>query len=363
MNGPIVPVILSGGSGTRLWPVSRRFEPKQFTALVTDRTMFQETAERTVGIAGAGGPMVVCSAAHGGIVNRQLEEIGSAASAVLLEPAGRNTAPAAAAAALQASAGDADPLLLILPADHVIRDVAAFHDAVAIGVGLAGAGRLVTFGIVPDRPHTGYGYVRRGEALPDSGYALDRFVEKPDAATAERYVADGGYAWNSGMFLFRASRYLEELGRHAPGILEGTRRALTAARPTPDGLLLDEAAFAATPSDSIDYAVMEHTTGGAVVPLDAGWSDVGAWPALWEIADRDDGGNAVLGDVVLEGVERSYVRSEGRLVAVVGLDDVVVVETPDAVLVTSRRRAEDVKSIVERLRAKGRSEADRPAGR
>jgi mannose-1-phosphate guanylyltransferase/mannose-6-phosphate isomerase len=362
MNDRIVPVILSGGSGTRLWPVSRRLEPKQFRALVSARTMFQETAGRAAGVAGAGKPIVVCNAAHGAIVNRQLEEMGSRPSAVVLEPAGRNTAPAAAAAALQASADGADPLLLILPADHVVLDAGAFRKAVAIGSGLADAGRLVTFGIVPDRPHTGYGYILRGAPLPGGGFAVERFVEKPDAATAERYLADGRYAWNSGMFLFRASGYLEELRRHAPGILEGTAQALGAARATGDGLLLDEAAFRATPADSIDYAVMEHTTGGAVVPLEAGWSDVGAWPALWEIASRDDAGNAVVGDAVLEGVEGSYVRAESRLVAVVGLDDVVVVETPDAVLVTSRERAEDVKAIVERLRAAGRPEADRPAG-
>jgi mannose-1-phosphate guanylyltransferase/mannose-6-phosphate isomerase len=227
------------------------------------------------------------------------------------------------------------------------------------GAPLAAAGKLVTFGIVPDRPHTGYGYIQRGDLLHGSAATVRRFVEKPDAETASRYLASGDYFWNSGMFLFRASRFLDELGEFAPEILAGSRRALTEAVPDGSGLLLDEALFAATPSDSIDYAVMEHTLDAAVIPLDAGWSDVGAWPALWEIASRDTDGNALSGDVLLEGVSGSYVHAGDRLVAVVGLDEVIVIETGDAVLVASREHAEDVKAIVERLRADGRPEAER----
>ncbi len=357
---PIVPIILSGGSGTRLWPLSRRLHPKQFAALVGDLTMFQETAARLAGMRGARPAFVVCNEAHGALAAGQLDELGAPPEVVIMEPLGRNTAPAVAVAALRAMAGGDDPLLLVLPADHMIRDVLAFQAAVAVGAPLASAGKLVTFGIVPDRPHTGYGYIQRGEAIEAGvSYLVQRFVEKPDAATAANYVASGEYSWNSGMFLFRASRFLEELESHAPEMLAGSRAALSAGAETGAGILLDEEAFAATPADSIDYAVMEHTGDAAVVPLEAGWSDVGAWPALWEIADGDDDGNVVRGDVMLDGVTGSFVRAEGRLVAVVGVEDVVVVETPDAVLVTSRDRAEGVKAIVERLRNDGRIESER----
>ncbi len=359
----IVPVILSGGSGTRLWPLSRRLQPKQFAPLVSHLTMFQETAARLEGMSGVAPPLVVCSRSHGAIAGRQLADIGHPAAAVIMEPIGRNTAPAVAVAALHATGGGDDPLLLILPADHVIRDVGAFRTAVEAGISLAAAGKLVTFGIVPDRPHTGYGYIQRGEAITEGeSYLVRRFVEKPDAETAAGYLESGEYSWNSGMFLFRASRFLDELGSHASKMLEGSALAYQRAEEREGGLLLDERSFAATPADSIDYAVMENTSEAVVVPLDAGWSDVGAWPALWEIADADEHGNVAIGDVVTEGTTGSYIRAQTRLVAVVGLDDVVVVETPDAVLVTSRLRAEGVKAVVERLRRDGRPEADRPAG-
>jgi mannose-1-phosphate guanylyltransferase/mannose-1-phosphate guanylyltransferase/mannose-6-phosphate isomerase len=358
----IVPVVLSGGSGTRLWPVSRRLYPKQFAPLVADRTMFQETVARLDGLGGIAEPLVVCNEDHGELAASQLAEIGVAAAHIVMEPQGRNTAPAAAVAALVAAESGGDPLLLILPADHVIEDVAAFHRGVTSGVPLASGGHLVTFGVVPDRPHTGYGYIQRGADL-DGAFVVRRFVEKPDAATAADYLASGEYSWNSGMFLFRASRYLEELGHHAPGILAGATQSLEDAARVPPGLLLDEAAFAATPADSIDYAVMEHTERAAVVPLDAGWNDVGAWPALWEIADHDQSGNAIAGDVMLVDTTGSYVRAEHRLVSVVGLEDVVVVETADAVLIAARHRAQDVKAIVERLRDAGRPEAERHTDR
>jgi mannose-1-phosphate guanylyltransferase/mannose-6-phosphate isomerase len=355
----IVPVILSGGSGTRLWPLSRRTRPKQFAPLVGERTMLQDTALRLEGMEGVARPIVVCNEDHRDLVDRQLGAVGMPPSLVVMEPVGRNTAPAAAVAAMAATRDGSDPVLLVLPADHVIRDAAAFRAAVAAGARLAAQGYLVTFGIVPDRPHTGYGYVQRGEPLPDAeAFAVRRFVEKPDEETAAAYVADGEHSWNSGMFMFTASAYLAELSKHAPEMIGGSRAALEGASGAYGALLLAEEAFSATPADSIDYAVMERTDRAVVIPLDAGWSDVGAWPALWEIAERDDDDNALLGDVVVEGVTGSYVRAGGRLVTVVGLDDVVVVETPDAVLVAAREHAEGVKRIVELLIEQGRREAE-----
>lgn len=364
MTAPtIVPVILSGGSGTRLWPMSRRLHPKQLSALVSGRTMLQETASRLTGMEGAATPLVICNEGHHRLVADQMAEIGAAAATILLEPAGRNTAPAAAVAALSASRAGDDPVLLVLPADHVIRDLEAFRSAVRIGAPLAYGGNLVTFGIVPDRPHTGYGYVQRGDAVAGgSAYRVARFVEKPDAETAAAYLAGGDHLWNSGMFMFTASAYLGELERRHPMMVEGSRAALEEGTDRAGALLLDAEAFAATPADSIDYAVMEHTDRAVVIPLDAGWSDVGAWPALWEIGEHDEHGNLAIGDVLLEGVTGSYVRSDGRVVAVVGLDDVVVVDTPDAVLVCSKERAQEVKAIVERLTASERPEAERFPG-
>jgi mannose-1-phosphate guanylyltransferase/mannose-6-phosphate isomerase len=358
-SATIVPVILSGGSGTRLWPLSRRTRPKQFAPLVGERTMLQDTALRLEGMEGVARPIVVCNKDHRDLVDRQLDAVGMPPSLVVMEPVGRNTAPAAAVAAMAAMRDGSDPMLLVLPADHVIREVDAFRRAVVDGAELAAAGHLVTFGIVPDRPHTGYGYVQRGEPLPGgTGFTVRRFVEKPDEETAAAYVAGGEHSWNSGMFMFTASTYLHELTRHAPQMVEGSRASLQGASGAYGALLLAEEAFAATPADSIDYAVMERTDRAVVIPLDAGWSDVGAWPALWEIAERDEAGNALLGDVYTEGVAGSYVRAGGRIVAVVGLDDVVVVDTADAVLIAARDRAQDVKAIVERLVAEGRSEAE-----
>ena len=353
---PLVPVILSGGSGTRLWPLSRDARPKQFLPLVGDRSLFQQAVLRTRGVTIAVlEPLVVCNEAHRFIVAEQLRELGSHPSAVVLEPAGRNTAPAVAVAALiaqrTAAAGGTDPLLLVLPADHLVRDVAAFAAAVDAAAAAATAGHLVTFGIVPDRPETGYGYLKRGA---DRGRwsLLERFVEKPDLATAERYVASGQYLWNSGMFVLGAGAYLRELERHAPAMLAACREAVKTASVDADFTRLG-AAFAAGPADSIDYAVMEKTDHAAVVPLDAGWNDVGSWSALYDVLDKDSAGNVAVGDAIVEQCRDTYVLSSSRTVAAVGLTNVVVVETPDAVLVIARDAAQSVKKVVDRLKSRG----------
>ena len=351
----LVPVLLSGGVGSRLWPVSREAYPKQFLPLASEATMLQETLART-GALDAARPLVVCNEGHRFMVAEQLRQLAVAPAAIILESEGRNTAPAVALAALRALEDDPEATLLVLPADHIVRDVDAFADAVRGALPLAAAGYLVTFGVVPDSPETGYGYIRGGEALGDGARALDRFVEKPDAATAEDYVASGDYLWNSGMFLLRAGTYLDELDRQAPAMAGACRDAMTGAHRDLDFLRPEAAAFCASPSDSIDYAVMEGTERGAVVPLDCGWRDVGAWSTLWAVAARDGDGNVLQGDVLAEDTRNSYLRSESRLVAAAGVDDLVVIETADAVLVAGREQVQDVKRIVERLRRAGRSE-------
>jgi mannose-1-phosphate guanylyltransferase/mannose-6-phosphate isomerase len=354
----LVPVILSGGSGTRLWPLSRELYPKQLLPLVAERTMLQETALRVDGVADVGPPLVVCNESHRFMVAEQLRELGLAPGAIVLEPVGRNTAPAVAVAALlalsRAQAGD-DPVLLVLPADHVIRDVAAFRAAIDIGRLAAEAGSLVTFGIVPDRPETGYGYIRRARAEGPT-YPVAEFVEKPDLATAVRHVQSGEYYWNSGMFMFRAQVYLDELRAHAPAILAACETAVASAKPDLDFTRLSADTFGTCPSDSIDYAVMERTRSAVVVPLDAGWSDVGSWSALQDALPRDASGNVIAGDVITEGTTGSYLHSTSRLIAAVGLSDHVVVETKDAVLVAPRDKVQDVKAVVSRLKAQGRYE-------
>ncbi|MEQ4573752.1 MAG: mannose-1-phosphate guanylyltransferase/mannose-6-phosphate isomerase [Gammaproteobacteria bacterium] len=350
---PIVPVILSGGSGTRLWPLSREAYPKQFLPLVGDDTMLQATWKRVASIADAA-PIVVANQEHRFMAAEQLRECNALPQALILEPIGRNTAPAIAIAALQALANGNDALLLVLPSDHVVRNEAAFHVAVRQAAIAAEAGKLVTFGIVPIAPETGYGYIKA--ATGQGVRAVDRFVEKPDLATAQQYVASGEYFWNSGMFLFKASRYLKELDRFQPAILSTCRNALDKATRDDDFIRLDAEAFAASPSDSIDYAVMEKTTDAAVVPLDAEWNDVGSWSALWEVSDKDADGNACHGDVIALGCKDSYAYGN-RLIAMVGLQDVVVVETDDAVFVGHKDRVQDVKEIVGRIKRDGRSEA------
>jgi mannose-1-phosphate guanylyltransferase/mannose-6-phosphate isomerase len=355
----IRPVLLAGGSGTRLWPLSRRSYPKQFVPLLAEGSLFEATVHRLAGFEHTQ-PLVVCNEAHRFLVAEELRTAGIEHTSILLEPAGRNTAPAIALAALEASAHGEDPVLLVLPADHAIPDGAAFARAVAEAAGAAADGSLVTFGIEPRGPATGYGYIR---AAPGEGVrAVEAFVEKPDRATAEAYLAEGGYYWNSGMFVFRASAVLEELDRHAPEMLGAVRAAYAGRSEDSDFLRFDSRAFEATPSESIDYAVMEHTDRARVVPFDGAWSDVGSWQALWEAGlargEGDDADNIVLGDVVASDVERCYLHASHRMIAAVGLADCVVVETADAVLVAPRERAEEVKRLVERLEADGRTEQD-----
>jgi len=350
---PIVPVILSGGSGTRLWPLSREAYPKQFLPLVGEDTMLQATWKRVADIAGKA-PIVVANQEHRFMAAEQLRECNVRPQALILEPIGRNTAPAIAIAALQVQAENDDALLLVLPSDHVVRNEKAFHAAVAQAASAADAGKLVTFGIVPTAPETGYGYIKAGPG--EGARAVERFVEKPDLATAEGYVSSGEYFWNSGMFLFKASRYLQELERLQPAILVACRSALEKAARDTDFVRLDADAFAASPSDSIDYAVMEKTSDAAVVAMDAGWNDVGSWSALWDVSDKDADGNACHGDVIALDCRNSYAYGN-RLIAMVGLEDVVVVETDDAVLVGHKDRVQDVKSIVAQIKRDGRSEA------
>lgn len=353
----LVPVLLSGGVGSRLWPVSRESYPKQFLPLTHDLSMLQETLKRLAGLDNLGEPIVVCNEEHRFLVAEQLRALKQPSGAILLEPEGKNTAPAVALAAIEALKTDAAAQLLVLPADHVIHDNEAFQQAVRAGLPFAEQGKLVTFGIVPTAPETGYGYLRRGAELAPSICELSAFVEKPDQATAETYLASGDYCWNSGMFLFSAKTYLEELGRYNAAMLSACEAAMANTRDDMDFLRLDGAAFAKCPADSIDYAVMEHTDRAVMVSLDCGWSDVGSWSALWDVAEKDADNNHLHGDVLCEDVQGSYLRSQDRLLAAVGVRNLVVVETPDAVMVADRSRVQDIKAIVKQLQAAGRSEA------
>lgn len=351
----IIPVILSGGSGSRLWPASRAAYPKQLLSMVTDRTMLQETAARFSEIDGATDPIIVCNDAHRFMVAEQLREIGVKAR-IVLEPEGRNTAPAVALAALLAGDGAAeDVCVLVMPADHVIADVAAFAKAVARGAGAAASGQLVTFGVVPQSAHTGYGYIQAA-IDGDNPVPVTGFREKPDAETAQTYVDSGQYLWNSGMFLLNAAAYLSELRRLEPAMLDACTDSIAKAAADLDFLRPDTDAFCRSPSNSIDYAVMEKTDKAVVVPLDAGWSDVGSWPSLHDALPSDEDGNSIAGDVVHADCRNSLISAESRLVAAVGLDNYVIVETKDAVLVAPKAQAEDVKKLVEKLKADGRPE-------
>jgi mannose-1-phosphate guanylyltransferase/mannose-6-phosphate isomerase len=355
----LIPVILSGGSGTRLWPISRRNLPKQFLSLAGSETLFQQTVRRAAVLPDASAPIVVASDDHRFLAAEQLQELAIAGASILLEPLARNTAPAIAVGALQALSLDPEALILVLPADHLIGDDASFAEAVAKARPLASEGWLVTFGIRPDRAETGFGYIHRGKALGGAAFQVDQFVEKPLVDVAERYLSSGEYDWNSGMFLFRAARYLEELGEHAPAMLEAAKASFAKANADLDFIRLDADAFGSAPSDSIDYAVMEKTSRAAVVPVSCEWSDIGSWDALWMAATKDADGNHLEGDVIALDTKGTLVRSHDRhLVATIGLDDVVVVTTPDATLVARRDASQDVKRIVDQLKSAGRSEHD-----
>lgn len=356
----LMPVILSGGSGSRLWPLSRSMRPKQFLGVTEDASLFQLTLKRLKGItAGAMRPIVVANNDHRFLVGEQCREAGVEPHSIVLEPVARNTAPAIAAAALAAQADGADPVLLVLPSDHVFASVPAFHHAVRVGLTAAEGGAMVTFGIVPTHAETGYGYVKASQALDaNAAVPVQQFVEKPDLATAQRYLEDGSYTWNSGMFMFKASVFLEELAKTNPVMLQACQAAWTKAQKDLEFVRLDKDAFASSPSDSVDYAVMEKTSKAVVVPLDAGWNDVGAWSAVWQVLPQDAQGNAARGDVLLEGATNSYVHADSRLVALIGVDDLVVIETSDAVLVAHKDKAQDVKKVVDRLKSQKRPEAD-----
>jgi mannose-1-phosphate guanylyltransferase / mannose-6-phosphate isomerase len=351
------PVVLSGGSGSRLWPLSRQNQPKQFLALIGDRSLYQETVLRASKLPGAQAPVTVCSGDHRFMVGEQLQEVGVANGGILLEPMARNTAPAIALAALHVIADDADASLLVMPADHLIEDETAFRNAVAAATGLADAGWLVTFGITPDYAETGYGYILRGEVLSNDGFKVERFVEKPDLATAEGYVSQGNYAWNSGMFLFKARSYLDELAKHAPAIFAAAKASYEASESDLDFIRVGKDEFATSPNDSIDYAVMERTDRAAVVPVSCGWSDIGSWSSLWSVAQRDEDNNRHDGDVISIDTKGSLVRaSDRRMIATIGVEDLVIIDTPDATLVARKDRVQDVKTIVDRLKAAGRQE-------
>ena len=349
------PVVLAGGTGSRLWPKSRVALPKQFLSLTSENSMLQDTLARLEGTQAAA-PIVICNDAHRFLVAEQLRQQDCDHGGIILEPVGRNTAPAIALAALHAIRTDPEAVLLVLAADHLIQNQAAFHDAIEKAHALALDGRLVTFGIVPDQPHTGYGYIKSGDVL-DAGFSVSEFVEKPDLVTATKYVESGQYFWNSGMFMFKAATYVDELGKYAPEILDVCERAIATETPDLDFIRVDADTFSQSPDDSIDYAVMEKTELAAMVSLDAGWSDVGSWSSLWETAeDKDDNGNATVGDVLLTDVNDSYINAEERLVAAVGVDDLVIVETKDAVLVANKSKVQDIKTIVSQLKEQKRPE-------
>jgi mannose-1-phosphate guanylyltransferase/mannose-6-phosphate isomerase len=353
----IIPVILSGGSGSRLWPLSRVAYPKQFLSLVEESSLLGSTFRRVQGIAEIHAPIVIANAQHRFEVAAELQRLGMLKDAlILLEPVPRNTAPAIAAAAHQALVLDPEAQILVLPADHVIENPDAFCRAVECGISAASIGKLVTFGIVPQMPHTGYGYIHSHECGSEGWGAIVEFKEKPDKATAERYVASGKYYWNSGMFLFKAARYLEELEATNAEMVRRSYEALRDSQKDLDFIRLEESSFSACPSDSIDYAVMERTTEAVMVPLDAGWSDVGSWSSLWEIGKKDEQGNVSKGDVLLEESSNCYVHSNGRLIATIGVSDQVIVETSDAILVADRAKVQEVKNIVDRLKSQERPE-------
>ncbi len=345
-------VVMAGGSGTRLWPLSRAAHPKQFLALHGDDTMLQATFKRLHGL-DVQSSVTICNEEHRFFVAEQLREIDRLGS-IILEPVGRNTAPAIALAALSLPEGE-DALLLVLAADHVIQDEAAFTKTVMNAIPLAEAGKLVTFGIIANEPNTGYGYIKKGESQ-GPGFTVDAFVEKPSSEVAKEYLESGEYFWNSGMFLFKASRYLEELQKYRPDIFDSCSLSMKDVSKDNDFLRIDQAAFNACPSESIDYAVMEKTDDAVVVPMDAGWSDIGSWSSLWDISGKDANGNATYGDVMLHESNNSYIRTDGKLVAAIGVDDLVIVSTKDVLVVAHKDSVQDVKVVAQKLKRESRTE-------
>ena len=357
----ILPIIMAGGTGSRLWPMSRELYPKQFLRLYGQHSMLQETITRLTGL-DTNEPIVICNDEHRFLVAEQLRQLGKLSHNIILEPVGRNTAPAIALAALQATQGGDDPLMLVLAADHIINNHSVFHDAIREAEQYARADNLVTFGIVPKAPETGYGYIQRGEPVSEDNagpYLVARFVEKPDRERAEAYLASGDYYWNSGMFMFQAKKYLSELAKFRPAILEACKRAMDAADCSSDFISIPNEIFSECPDESIDYAVMEHTADAVVVGLDADWNDVGSWSALWDVSPKDEHGNVLTGDAWIHNSQNCYINSDEKLVAAVGVENLVIVSTKDAVLVMNKDRAQDVKKAVEFLKANQRSEYKR----
>ncbi|NOH34618.1 mannose-1-phosphate guanylyltransferase/mannose-6-phosphate isomerase [Vibrio chagasii] len=365
----ILPVILAGGSGSRLWPLSRELYPKQFLNIAGEQSMLQQTLIRLQGLeanlinAKCAAPFIICNEEHRFIAAEQARSANIVHSGILLEPVGRNTAPAIALAALQAlnhtsgnQQSESDPILLVLAADHHIAKTAEFQQTVARGVEYAKQGKLVTFGITPNAPETGYGYIKQGEPLSHHAFAIECFVEKPDLATAEQYIRSGQFLWNSGMFMFKASRYLEELAKHHPQILEACRRSLEKQNIDLDFIRIDAEAFQNSPSDSIDYAVMEKTSDAAVIPMDVGWNDIGSWSAIWDVSDKDEYNNVIEGDVLTVDSQYNYIHAENKLVATVGVENLIIVETKDAILVANKDKVQGVKSIVSQLNQADRTE-------
>lgn len=354
----ILPVIMAGGTGSRLWPMSRELYPKQYLRFESTNSMLQETISRLEGLE-ISPPMLICNEQHRFLAAEQLRQIGQLSNNIILEPVGRNTAPAIALAALSAiNSTEDDPLLLILAADHVIEDIPSFHKAIDTAVAYANEGKLVTFGIVATSPETGYGYIQRGDIRGQEAYTVKRFVEKPDQETAQSYIDSGEYYWNSGMFLFRAKRYIEELKKYRPDILECCVKAIQYSNKdsVADFIRVCEKQFSACPEESIDYAVMEKTNDGVVIPLNAGWNDVGSWSALWEVSQRDSNNNALTGDIYTHDSNNCYINTDDTFVAAVGVDNLVIINTKDAVLIIDKSKVQDVKKVVDYLKKNRRRE-------
>ena len=352
----IVPVILSGGSGTRLWPLSRKQYPKQYLPLAGDNTMLQETILRLNGLENLTDPIIVCNADHRFLVAEQCQQIDIKNPTILLEPIGRNTAPAIAAAALQSIKDTNDAVLLVLSADHVIQDVEAFHQAINIASNQARSGKLVTFGIVPTDANTGYGYIKSSKDNVDGAYKVEEFVEKPDLQTAQSYLEQGNYLWNSGMFMFKIDTFISELTTHSPDIVKSVNNAINNAEQDLDFIRLDKQAFESSPSDSIDYALMEKSDNVVVVPLDAQWNDIGDWSALYDIGTKDNNGNVIQGDVFTEETTNTYINANHHMVATIGVQDLVMIDTSNATLISTKDKAQEVKKIVEQLQHQDREE-------